>query len=152
MKQFAIVKEDGQVISVVSPGRDSDYYDGQDLGNNLTAYEISSQLDQATFLHNNYRKNGEWKTKPPRPGEYYFWNLEAENWIFDSNTPYSILREERDGRLFRSDWTQLSDAPLTESKKQEWSVYRQELRDLPQTYPNLTSLEEVIWPQEPSNS
>jgi hypothetical protein len=37
----------------------------------------------------------------------------------------------RDQKLLDSDWTQLNDSPLTEEKKEEWRVYRQELRDLP---------------------
>lgn len=39
-------------------------------------------------------------------------------------------RKVRDKLLSSSDWTQLPDAPLTEEKKQEWSVYRKQLRDL----------------------
>ena len=41
------------------------------------------------------------------------------------------IRMERDFFLQQSDWTQMSDSPLSSEKKQEWSVYRQELRDLP---------------------
>lgn len=43
----------------------------------------------------------------------------------------SLERETRNRLLLMSDWTQLADAPLTEEQKQAWSVYRQELRDLP---------------------
>jgi hypothetical protein len=35
--------------------------------------------------------------------------------------------------LLASDWTQLPDNGLTDSKKSEWQVYRQLLRDLPTT-------------------
>jgi len=38
---------------------------------------------------------------------------------------------ERNGRLAVSDWTQLSDSPLSSTKKAEWATYRQALRDLP---------------------
>ena len=41
------------------------------------------------------------------------------------------IRMERDFFLQQSDWTQMSDSPLSSEKKQEWFVYRQELRDLP---------------------
>lgn len=41
------------------------------------------------------------------------------------------LRMERDSLIVASDWTQFTDAPLTETKKSEWAVYRQKLRDLP---------------------
>ena len=48
-------------------------------------------------------------------------------------SPLTALRVERDGKLTESDWTQLSDAQLTDSKKAEWVTYRQALRDLPAT-------------------
>lgn len=43
---------------------------------------------------------------------------------------WAELRILRDLRLTESDWTQLPDNSLTDAQKQEWQVYRQELRDL----------------------
>tara|TARA_R100000231_G_C5320067_1_gene163135 strand:- start:939 stop:1400 length:462 start_codon:yes stop_codon:yes gene_type:complete len=43
------------------------------------------------------------------------------------------FRDTRNDLLFASDWTQLSDAPLSDAKKTEWKTYRQALRDLPTT-------------------
>ena len=43
------------------------------------------------------------------------------------------LRNMRDILLRESDWTQFTDSPLSESKKNEWKIYRQTLRDLPAT-------------------
>ena len=41
------------------------------------------------------------------------------------------------------DWTQASDAPLTDAKKQEWRTYRQALRDLPSNVTSCTNEQEV---------
>jgi hypothetical protein len=41
------------------------------------------------------------------------------------------LRAERNARLTACDWTQLSDAPLSEAARNAWADYRQALRDLP---------------------
>lgn len=41
------------------------------------------------------------------------------------------MRTIRDAFLTESDWTQLPDVSLTEEQKTAWSVYRQQLRDLP---------------------
>ena len=41
-----------------------------------------------------------------------------------------MVRAERDARLRDSDWTQMADSPLTDSKKAEWATYRQSLRDI----------------------
>ena len=40
------------------------------------------------------------------------------------------VRGNRDALLAASDWTQLADSPLSSSKKTEWAVYRQQLRDI----------------------
>jgi hypothetical protein len=52
----------------------------------------------------------------------------------------------RDLCLQESDWTQFNDSPLSEEKKQQWAIYRQALRDIPQQseYP-----ENIIFPVEP---
>ena len=49
------------------------------------------------------------------------------------------LRSERDKLLAASDWTQLPDSPLSDSKKAEWVTYRQQLRDLPANTPDPSS-------------
>ena len=60
-----------------------------------------------------------------------------------------LLRANRDAKLMNSDWTQLADVPLTDSKKAEWATYRQSLRDITNTY---TSMEDdgFAFPAEPS--
>ncbi|MGI9212093.1 MAG: tail fiber assembly protein [Methylococcaceae bacterium] len=56
------------------------------------------------------------------------------------------LRMQRNDMLSNCDWTQLSDAPLDDVKKQAWIEYRQALRDVtsqegfPQT---------IEWPKSP---
>ena len=55
-------------------------------------------------------------------------------------------RETRNELLAASDWTVLTDSPLTTAKKTKWKTYRQSLRDLPasEDWPNVT------FPEEPS--
>tara|TARA_R110000737_G_scaffold314871_1_gene324737 strand:+ start:69 stop:293 length:225 start_codon:yes stop_codon:yes gene_type:complete len=43
-----------------------------------------------------------------------------------------VLKWQREILLKESDWTQMPDSPLSESKKAEWVKYRQVLRDLPE--------------------
>jgi len=57
------------------------------------------------------------------------------------------LRFERDDLLANSDWTQLPDSPLSDSKKVEWASYRQQLRDLPS---NTSDPANPNWPEKPS--
>ena len=65
----------------------------------------------------------------------------------------SDLKYKRDSKLLVTDYTQLPDCPLTDDKKEEWKLYRQKLRDLP----NHSSAKfedgkwvEVDWPNEPT--
>lgn len=55
------------------------------------------------------------------------------------------IRSIRDNKLLRSDWTQIPNSPISEEKKQEWFVYRQELRDIT----NQPDPFNVIWPIQP---
>ena len=60
--------------------------------------------------------------------------------------PSIELRRDRDALLKASDWSQLTDAPLTDAQKTQWQTYRQALRDLPDhvNWPNLAADD---WPQ-----
>lgn len=49
-------------------------------------------------------------------------DIHAENLI--------AFREVRNNKLAASDWTQVLDSPLSDSKKIEWQTYRQLLRDM----------------------
>lgn len=59
------------------------------------------------------------------------------------------LRQARNKRLENCDWTQLPDAPITDSKRGEWANYRQALRDITESFQSLKE-EGFAWPTEPS--
>jgi hypothetical protein len=59
---------------------------------------------------------------------------------------WAVIRSQRDKLLTNTDWTQLQDSPVDQVT---WAAYRQSLRDLPQTY---TNLEDVVWPDVPSDN
>ena len=56
------------------------------------------------------------------------------------------VRGQRDSQLRNTDWTQIGDAALGDHTAEEWAGYRQELRDIPQTYSRVS---EVVWPFDP---
>lgn len=60
---------------------------------------------------------------------------------------WASVRTKRDQLIARTDWTQLSDAPLSEAKKAEFLAYRQKLRDIPQEFDDHNL---VVWPEEPT--
>jgi hypothetical protein len=55
------------------------------------------------------------------------------------------IRKERNQLLKDSDYTMLKDYPTTVSE-QEWTTYRQALRDIPQTFSNP---DDVTYPDKP---
>lgn len=59
------------------------------------------------------------------------------------------VRNLRDFHLTSSDWTQMSDSPLSTAKKAEWATYRQALRDMLASNSDVTDESEVVWPNKP---
>ena len=70
-----------------------------------------------------------------------------DEYINSSTFLWMKLRSERDNLLLSSDFTQLGDIGLSESKKTEWINYRQALRDLPA---NTSDPANPNWPTKPS--
>lgn len=67
--------------------------------------------------------------------------------------PLTTLQKIRNKRMYLlmdSDWTQQPDSPLSESKKDEWRIYRQELRDMPSKYTDDIDFKDVVFPNEPN--
>ena len=62
---------------------------------------------------------------------------------------FPLIRTKRNELLKESDWTQVNDCPLSDSKKQEWLTYRQALRDLPSTNQAIDNIDDVIFPSMP---
>lgn len=81
----------------------------------------------------------------PEPSEEILQQQEADrlNRLSDEN------RDFRNALLSQSDWTQLPDTPLETAVKDEWSVYRQSLRDitLNTSWPELAKTD---WPTNPN--
>jgi hypothetical protein len=65
------------------------------------------------------------------------------------NTTSHWMKQRRNIRLAECDWTQAADSPLSDTKKTAWATYRQQLRDLPTSYPNPTSKDDITWPTQP---
>lgn len=58
-------------------------------------------------------------------------------------------RSYREQLLKQSDWTQLPDCPLSNEKKQLWTTYRQQLRDITDSVDNP---EDGVFPPDPDGN
>lgn len=75
--------------------------------------------------------------------------LDAGQAIWNAGTTkyqWDKIRGDRNLLLRGNDWTHTTDSPLSVGKKTEWAIYRQELRDIPQSF---TSVNDIVWPIEP---
>jgi hypothetical protein len=72
----------------------------------------------------------------------------AQEELIEAEKDYwKLLRDLRNSKLSRCDWTQIADVSLTEEQKIAWGTYRQELRNLPA---NTEDPKNPVWPVEPS--
>lgn len=60
---------------------------------------------------------------------------------------FQCVRERRNLLLKETDWTQFNDSPLSVEAKESWRLYRQALRDMPDT----CDPGNVVWPVPPSH-
>jgi len=81
---------------------------------------------------------GQWFTK------YSVADMDDEAKATTDAAQAASVRQQRDDKLSKCDWTQVADAPVD---KAAWATYRQALRDLPKEagFPWT-----IIWPTEPN--
>ena len=79
-----------------------------------------------------------------------------QEWIAEGNTvkdaddtlTWDDIRATRDQILSDTDWTMTTGASVDQA---QWAAYRQNIRDIPQTYSGKTP-DEVVWPTQPSTA
>ena len=76
-------------------------------------------------------------------------------WVAEGNTAeaadgltWDDIRATRDGILQSTDWTMTTGASVDQA---QWAAYRQNIRDIPQTYKDKTP-DDVVWPTQPSTA
>ena len=104
-------------------------------GNDQTSYDSLEWLDSST--------------KPTKTKlDSYLSSVETEEMI--------VFRQMRNQKLLESDWTRMDDCGISTSKKAEWAIYRQELRDITKTVTPVFITRGIIdeskfsWPTKPS--
>ena len=96
-------------------------------------YDINYYLDQGVVVK-----------QPEQPSTLHMFDFQTKTWIFSS----SAIKGKRASLLEQSDWTDTlsSKTRLGDNVYNQWQVYRQALRDIPQQsgYP-----QNVVWPTPP---
>tara|TARA_Y100001947_G_C10084951_1_gene196316 strand:+ start:79 stop:525 length:447 start_codon:yes stop_codon:yes gene_type:complete len=148
MTRVAIVDQEGIIEQLYTSGVNVEPEGAWRIDNTKTVVHLSPSDDTDTFLELRYYKDGAWKERTKAPGIYYDWKDEA--WALNSTRLWEEIRKERNQRLLKCDWTQTTDSPLTDEKKANWVSYREALRAVPLTNSEVTHLDQVIWPDQPS--
>ena len=81
--------------------------------------------------------------------EYLEWAKTNTAEAADTETlTWDSIRATRDQILRDTDWTMTTGSTVDQA---QWAAYRQNLRDLPQTYKDKTP-DDVVWPTQPSTA
>ena len=149
-----ITIKDNQIINVGNPLPTNNPEPGGPYsdGSYIVYLEDLDGLEPNDFLEQRYWDGTNFLVRAPRPSLYCIWN--GSSWILDEPNYLKQLRWERDMLLYRCDWTQLPDAPLTIEQQQEALTYRQALRDMVAivegNISNCLTIEDAPWPTPPT--
>ena len=81
--------------------------------------------------------------------EYLAWVEEGHTAEAATSTlTWDNIRTKRDNILQSTDWTMTTGATVDQA---QWAAYRQNLRDIPQTYKDKNP-DDVVWPTQPSTA
>lgn len=99
-----------------------DHYEFQGAGNSIA---------KGNYPNNKYYWENGFKEIPVKPNfGFYNFDYDTKQWELDSKQTIQKNKEKRRSLLIGSDWTQLPDVTLTQTQKETWVIYRQQLRDM----------------------
>ena len=110
--------------------------------------------EETVDFDTHYVADGTLREIPAQPSNEHVFDYAARKWVHDPGPAHEKamfeLRVRRNQALEACDWTQIPDSPLEATAKNDWRTYRQQLRDLPSNYPDVTSIDDVEFPTPPS--
>ena len=122
----------------------------------VTEYAIMGSVNNESDFKNNFKKitatdkdgNGTFSSDPKDWGVTWS-QLKTKYDALVKDEPLKLLREQRNAILAQSDWVVIKEREEGGTVKNfaDWKKYRQELRDITNTY---KSLDKVKWPTAPS--
>jgi len=148
MIKVVFIKPDGEVQHIIEPSDDAQYEDAVTNADGFLQKHVAWDTDLADLIENKVWDftAGDWTARSARPTGHHVWS--SSGWSLNTERLWEEIRNERDIRLKKSDWTQMPDSPVS---SESWRAYRQALRDIPATNANVTNVDEVSWPAEPAS-
>lgn len=153
-KYYVQVNENGEIINdnmytpmAIAANLNVDYFDNFPIPDNFKEI-IFETADDVSMTK--YQRLSDEISISEEDGKFY-----KKAIVIDGDEQYrsyvdtTLLNDAKNIRLiklYQSDWTQVNDSPLSSTKKEEWKVYRQALRDITND-PAFPSHHK--WPAEP---
>ena len=78
--------------------------------------------------------------------DFLEWQSQGNKLSEADSLSWDDIRLKRNKILIETDWTMTTGATVDQA---QWAAYRQNIRDLPQTYKDKTP-DDVVWPTQPS--
>lgn len=151
LKKYALIDGEGNPQGYIEITQHDAEIEGTQDALGYTYREVDFDKDVSTvdslWYYDSSRSS--WASRQPPPSKFHMW--QAKLWVFQEEEFWLSVRADRNRLLSASDWTQLPDAPLTQTQKDAWGVYREDLRDIPSTNTNVELAEDIIWPTPPSS-
>ena len=140
----------GEIVRLAFGKASNNPPEGVDSQSGQTIVHITGELpvSRDEFVRTHYWDGNSWANRPNKPNPVAIWS--DSGWTWDHSELLDLVRNERIAILYQSDWTQLTDAPLSTDMKNAWAGYRQELRDITDVLEGIESLDDVPWPDTPA--
>lgn len=154
VQRAAFIREDGVINHSFIPSDPTEYPEGE-LSDGLLVQYFPYEENPTDWLNTKFWNinTQQWDTFPEKPeGEYYDWSGPAANWVLNRERLENTIRRERNILLRGTDWCVLPDSPITALDLAAVRIYRQELRDFPNSldFTTLTTNKNLAWPEKPS--
>jgi hypothetical protein len=147
LKYIAKISPEGEIVSLSLPKGANNISEGFWESENLYVVYIDFEIEnRPVFMETRYYQFElqMFVEREQKPNPVAYWSNGA--WTWDTEKFLNLVRQERDRKLYQSDWTQVADAPVDSAA---WATYRQALRDFPATITTESTLEELLWPTSP---
>lgn len=147
---IAKIRNNGEILTMSLPQGLNNLTEGYYVDEDIHVVYVEFDIPNRTDFMNTHYYNFETSTfaeREARPNPVAKW--ENNKWSWSHEDFLDLVREERNLLLYKTDWTQVSDAPVDGIMQEEALEYRQKLRNITLQCDGLSRLEDVPWPPKP---
>lgn len=139
-EDISFLEENIRAVTITDSGLSILEYEDKDENDSVPQEYIDKLLSEFEYVSkkNSYSK------------EYKIYKRDGSIEL-DYDSKWNHLLWLRDSYLHQTDWTQMPDNPISDEKKEQYKLYRQELRDFTTRYTKDDAFVENILPISPED-